>query len=89
VPFDPVEHIIPNDRGRVLDHDGHPVPGVYVTGWIKRGPRSVISTDRTAARSPTTVRISNARYRRTKRQRARDPDPLAARGSPGTLGCSG
>jgi ferredoxin--NADP+ reductase len=49
VPFDPDEHIIPNDRGRVLGHDGHPVPGVYVTGWIKRGPRGVIGTNRTCA----------------------------------------
>jgi ferredoxin--NADP+ reductase len=49
VPFDPDEHVIPNDRGRVLDHDGHPVTGVYVTGWIKRGPRGVIGTNRTCA----------------------------------------
>ena len=49
VPFDGDRCVIPNDRGRVLDHDGHPVPGVYVTGWIKRGPRGVIGTNRTCA----------------------------------------
>ena len=49
VPFDGDRCIIPNDRGRVLDHDGHPVQGVYVTGWIKRGPRGVIGTNRTCA----------------------------------------
>ena len=30
--------VIPNDGGRVLDADGDPVPGIYATGWIKRGP---------------------------------------------------
>jgi ferredoxin/flavodoxin---NADP+ reductase len=49
LPFDPDQCIIPNDRGRVLDHDCHPVPGAYVTGWIKRGPRGVIGTNRTCA----------------------------------------
>jgi ferredoxin/flavodoxin---NADP+ reductase len=49
LPFDPDQCIIPNDRGRILDHDGHPVPGAYVTGWIKRGPRGVIGTNRTCA----------------------------------------
>ena len=49
VPFDGDRCVIPNDRGRVLDHDGHPVQGVYVTGWIKRGPRGVIGTNRTCA----------------------------------------
>lgn len=49
VPFDAETGTVPNDRGRVLDEDGRPVPGVYVTGWIKRGPRGVIGTNRTCA----------------------------------------
>ncbi|MFI5778032.1 FAD-dependent oxidoreductase [Nocardia sp. NPDC051570] len=44
LPFDEARGVIPNDRGRVLGHDG-----VYVTGWIKRGPRGVIGTNRTDA----------------------------------------
>ncbi len=32
----------PNDGGRVLDLDGKPVSGTYVTGWIKRGPVGLI-----------------------------------------------
>ena len=49
VPFDAVSGTVPNDVGRVLDGNGRPVPGVYVTGWIKRGPRGVIGTNRTCA----------------------------------------
>lgn len=45
VPFDAARGIVPNDRGRVLQ-DGVPVPGLYVTGWIKRGPSGVIGTNK-------------------------------------------
>jgi ferredoxin/flavodoxin---NADP+ reductase len=41
VPFDEARGVIPNDRGRVAD-----LSGVYTTGWIKRGPRGVIGTNR-------------------------------------------
>ena len=33
---------MPNDGGRVLDLDGEHIPGVYTTGWIKRGPVGLI-----------------------------------------------
>lgn len=49
VPFDAATGTVPNAGGRVLDESGQPVPGVYVTGWIKRGPRGVIGTNRTCA----------------------------------------
>jgi ferredoxin/flavodoxin---NADP+ reductase len=50
VPFDVSTGTFPNDAGRVLDTEGRPVPGVYVTGWIKRGPRGVIGTNRPCAK---------------------------------------
>lgn len=49
VPFDPASGRVPNDDGRVYDRDGHPAPGIYVTGWVKRGPRGVIGTNRACA----------------------------------------
>lgn len=49
VPFDSSLGVVPNDGGRVLGDGGQPVSGVYVTGWIKRGPRGVIGTNRTCA----------------------------------------
>ncbi|BBW99672.1 ferredoxin [Mycolicibacterium moriokaense] len=48
VPFDEAEGRVPNDEGRVVDA-GEPLPGVYVAGWIKRGPQGVIGTNRTCA----------------------------------------
>ena len=42
VPFDPVAGVVPNDGGRVLDERGEHIPGLYATGWIKRGPVGLI-----------------------------------------------
>lgn len=49
VAFDDTNGLVPNEDGRVLGDDGQPVPGVYVTGWIKRGSRGVIGTNRSCA----------------------------------------
>jgi ferredoxin/flavodoxin---NADP+ reductase len=46
VPFDERSGTIPNATGRVLDEHGGPVPGLYVAGWIKRGPTGVIGTNK-------------------------------------------
>jgi len=40
--YDARRGVIPNDGGRVLDADGNHVPGIYATGWIKRGPVGLI-----------------------------------------------
>ncbi len=42
IPFDHASGTIPNDGGRVLDMDGDHIPGVYTTGWVKRGPVGLI-----------------------------------------------
>ncbi|PYY40715.1 FAD-dependent oxidoreductase [Curtobacterium sp. MCPF17_046] len=42
VPFDGRYGVIPNHEGQVLDADATPIPGVYATGWIKRGPVGLI-----------------------------------------------
>jgi ferredoxin--NADP+ reductase len=46
VPFDERAYVLPNDRGRVLDLDGAPLPGVYAVGWIKRGPTGILGTNK-------------------------------------------
>lgn len=48
VPFDERKGIFPNDEGRIKDASG-PVPGLYVAGWIKRGPSGIIGTNRACA----------------------------------------
>ncbi|WP_396667801.1 FAD-dependent oxidoreductase [Microbacterium sp. R86528] len=43
VPFDTRHGVIPNHEGQVLRNDSNErVPGVYATGWIKRGPVGLI-----------------------------------------------
>jgi ferredoxin--NADP+ reductase len=42
LPFDERSATIPHDAGRILDLDGDRVPGMYATGWIKRGPVGLI-----------------------------------------------
>ncbi|MDT0200937.1 FAD-dependent oxidoreductase [Nocardioides sp. AE5] len=42
LPFDEARGIVPNQSGRVR-------PGLYVTGWIKRGPTGFIGTNKTCA----------------------------------------
>lgn len=44
LPFDEAKGIVPNDRGRVLG-----APGVYVAGWIKRGPTGFLGTNKSCA----------------------------------------
>jgi ferredoxin--NADP+ reductase len=47
VPFDTAQGVIPNIAGRVLDPvRGETVPGEYAVGWIKRGPRGIIGTNK-------------------------------------------
>jgi ferredoxin--NADP+ reductase len=43
IPFDKRHGVIPNREGRVLHRDSNEyVPGVYATGWVKRGPVGLI-----------------------------------------------
>ena len=46
LPFDAATGTVPSVDGRVVDADGAPVPGQYVTGWIRRGPTGVIGTNK-------------------------------------------
>ena len=45
VPFDEKRGVIPNSAGRVMTGPSR-VPGLYVAGWIKRGPSGVIGTNK-------------------------------------------
>ncbi|WP_132993222.1 FAD-dependent oxidoreductase [Gordonia zhaorongruii] len=46
LPFDETTGTVAHRAGRVVD-GGDPIPGVYVTGWIKRGPSGFIGTNKT------------------------------------------
>jgi ferredoxin--NADP+ reductase len=61
LPFDDERGVIPNEGGRVLDETGTPVPGVYSTGWIKRGPSGVIGTNKKDATETVEHLLEDAR----------------------------
>ena len=74
VPFDERSGTIPNDRGRVLDPDGKPLPGVYCAGWIKRGPSGVIGTNKKDATETVELLLEDAAAGRLEPR----PDATAA-----------
>lgn len=53
VPFDENNGVFANVDGRIVENN-QPVEGLYVTGWIKRGPSGVVGTNK--ADSDATVR---------------------------------
>jgi ferredoxin/flavodoxin---NADP+ reductase len=54
VPFDERTATIPNEGGRVA-------PGLYVAGWIKRGPSGVIGTNKKDATETVQLLLEDAR----------------------------
>jgi ferredoxin--NADP+ reductase len=79
VPFDERSGTMPNDRGRVLDGNGSPVPGVYAAGWIKRGPTGVIGTNKKDATETVELLLEDARAGRlSSRENGRRLDDLLA-----------
>ncbi|UOE21854.1 FAD-dependent oxidoreductase [Thermobifida halotolerans] len=86
LPFDEERGVVPNAGGRVLGLDDRPVPGVYATGWIKRGPVGLIGHTKGDALET----VANLASDLAALPRAADPDPesfvrlLHARGVPFT-----
>ena len=86
VPFDHGTAVIPNDGGHVVDPAGEIVPGVYVTGWIKRGPVGLIGNTKSDAKETTDMLIADALAGRlTPRTTTKDiTEYLEAQGIPYT-----
>ncbi|TMD02213.1 MAG: NADP oxidoreductase [Chloroflexi bacterium] len=78
VPFDTGRGVIPNRCGRVLDGGGE-IPGVYVTGWIKRGPSGVIGTNKKCAQETVDALLEDADAGRLPAPRNDDADLFEAR----------
>jgi ferredoxin/flavodoxin---NADP+ reductase len=61
VPFHERWGVIQNEKGRVVDPaTGQPIAGLYVTGWIKRGPSGVIGTNKPDAVETVTAMMADA-----------------------------
>ena len=56
VPFDERRGVVPNIGGRVVEQAESTavVPGLYVAGWIKRGPQGIIGTNKLCATDTVT-----------------------------------
>jgi ferredoxin--NADP+ reductase len=78
VPFDPEAGVIPNVAGRVVDESGRQVPGLYVTGWIKRGPSGVIGTNKTDAKETVACMLEDAAAGGCFQPSAPDPESVRA-----------
>jgi ferredoxin/flavodoxin---NADP+ reductase len=60
VPFREDWAVIPNEAGRVLGTEGAPLSGLYVAGWIKRGPSGVIGTNKPDAQETAAAMLADA-----------------------------
>ena len=49
IPFDEHRGVVPNRAGRAIDDNDQLVHGVYVSGWIKRGPVGLIGATKSDA----------------------------------------
>jgi ferredoxin--NADP+ reductase len=59
LPFDEIRGVIPNQDGRVVGPGGTEA-GVFVTGWIKRGPQGIIGTNKKCARDTVRALLADA-----------------------------
>ncbi|NUT48758.1 MAG: FAD-dependent oxidoreductase [Saccharothrix sp.] len=60
LPFDHASGTVPHQAGRVLDLDEQAMTGVYVTGWIKRGPVGLIGHTKGDALETVTSLLADA-----------------------------
>jgi ferredoxin--NADP+ reductase len=67
VPFDAASSRVPNLQGRVLDAAGSAVPGLYVTGWAKRGPVGLIGSTKSDARETVDQVVADLAERPVRR----------------------
>ena len=58
VPFDEKKGIFPNRQGRIVDGD-EALPGMYVAGWIKRGPSGIIGTNKPDSQATVEVLLED------------------------------
>jgi ferredoxin--NADP+ reductase len=72
VPFDEVAGVIPNREGRVTDPTGEALPGLYTTGWIKRGPVGLIGHTKSDASETIRHLVEDAESLPRAPQRDRD-----------------
>jgi len=84
IPFDESRGVVRNVAGRVVDPEGQVVPGVFATGWIKRGPIGLIGSTKSDAAETIRNLVEDVDLLPTAPQPSPDAitDFLASRGVP-------
>lgn len=84
LPWDADANVVPNVAGRVIGDGGQRVPGVYATGWIKRGPVGLIGSTKSDAAETIANLLADAPALRPapRREPSAIVDELHARGLP-------
>ncbi|UCD24675.1 MAG: FAD-dependent oxidoreductase [Gemmatimonadota bacterium] len=78
LPFNESWGVVPNEKGRVLEHEGgEPLAGLYVAGWIKRGPSGVIGTNKPDAVETVGLMLEDVAAERTLRPENTDRTVLS------------
>lgn len=72
IPFDQSSATIPHLDGRVIDSGGETVEGLYVAGWIKRGPSGVIGTNRACSVDTASALLNDLKATAPRGDRLRD-----------------
>ncbi|MDO4612969.1 MAG: FAD-dependent oxidoreductase [Actinomycetaceae bacterium] len=60
LPFDAQAGVIPNVEGRIVDEAGEAMPGLYATGWVKRGPVGLIGSTKSDAQQTIAHLVADA-----------------------------
>ncbi|WP_257159650.1 FAD-dependent oxidoreductase [Corynebacterium cystitidis] len=77
VPFDEQNSVMPNDNGHVLtEPGGEIVPGLYTTGWIKRGPVGLIGNTKSDAKDTTAMLLDDYHAGKLTPAQKRDPQDI-------------
>jgi ferredoxin--NADP+ reductase len=74
MPFDLDRGVVPHAEGRVVDAEGAPIPRLYATGWIKRGPVGLIGSTKSDAAQTVAHLVDDLA---AVERETRDDDPVA------------
>lgn len=70
VPFDTRRCVVPTHNSRVEAASANPVPGLYASGWLKRGPTGIIATNIPDAKQTAAAVIEDATQHRIGTEQA-------------------
>jgi ferredoxin--NADP+ reductase len=80
MPFDAKRNIIPSVEGRVTSTTGELQPGLYCSGWIKRGPSGLIGTNKADSKETVERLLADSAALAARPLSADVPALLQARG---------